>query len=502
MSSKFTIFFLTQIFSFLFIFLSHGSFTEAQSNDSKTTNIGAIIDANSRIGKEQKIGMEIAAQNFNSNTSNMQKLVLHFKDPGRDPLQAVYAAEELIKEEEVQVIVGMETWHEATVVASIGNREQVPILSLASTAIISPPSTALRWPFLVQIATNGSQQVNCIASILQSYKWKKVIAIYEDDSYGSDSSGLALLSESLHSIGTEIEHHLVFPPFFSLSDPQGFVHKEFVSLLHKQQSRVFIILQSSLPLAIHLFREAKQLGLVGRDSVWIITDAISSLLDSVNTSVISDMKGALGIQAYYNESNQFFQNFKQHFQKKIRSEYREEDNSEPGIHAIRAYDSIDTIIRAVQKLGLSGDIRFDGGELSQQFPIFKIINVIGKSYNEVCFWSSKFGFSKSVVGVNGSDSMKLWAVDSLYWLGKLVNVVPKGWAMPNEVKKLKIGVPAETTFEMFVKVVENSNGDKSYLGLCIEVFEKVVEVLGYDLPYKFEPFHGSCDDLVLCVGNK
>ncbi|THG16856.1 hypothetical protein TEA_020590 [Camellia sinensis var. sinensis] len=352
----------------------------------------------------------------------------------------------------------METWHEATVVASIGNREQVPILSLASTAIISPPSNALRWPFLVQIATNGSQQVNCIASILQSYKWKKVIAIYEDDSYGSDSSGLALLSESLHSIGTEIEHHLVFPPFSSLSDPQG---------------------------------EAKQLGLVGRDSVWIITDAISSLLDSVNTSVISDMKGALGIQAYYNESNQFFQNFKQHFQKKIRSEYREEDNSEPGIHAIQ-----------VNFKGLSGDIRFDGGELSQQFPIFKIINVIGKSYNEVCFWSSKFGFSKSVAGVNGSDSMKLWAVDSLYWPGKLVNVVPKGWAMPNEVKKLKIGVPAETTFEMFVKVVENSNGDKSYLGLCIEVFENVVEVLGYDLPYKFEPFHGSCDDLVLCVGNK
>ncbi|CAL5346127.1 unnamed protein product [Camellia sinensis] len=336
------------------------------SNGSKTTKIGAIIDANSRIGKEQKIAMEIAAQNF--------------KDPGRDPLQTVYAAEELIKEEEVQVIVRMETWHEATLVASIGNREQVPILSLASAATISPLSTALRWPFLAQIATNGSQQVNCFTSILQSYKWKNVIAIYEDDTYGSDSSGLALLSESLHSIGTEIEHRLVFPPFSSLSDPQGFVHKEFASLLHKQQSRVFNILQSSLPLAIHLFREAKQLGLVGRDSVWIITNAISSLLDSVNTSVISNMQ--------------------------------------------------------------------------------------------------------------------------VYWPGKLVNDVPKGWTMPSEAKKLKIGVLVETAFEMFVKVVEHSNGEKSYLGFCIEVFEKNVEVLGYDLPYKFEPFHLSYDDLVLCVGNK
>ncbi|KAI8011936.1 Glutamate receptor 2.6 [Camellia lanceoleosa] len=98
--------------------------------------------------------------------------------------------------------------------------------------------------------------------------------------------------------------------------------------------------------------------------------------------------------------------------------------------------------------------------------------------------------------------MKLWAVDSVYWPRKLVNVVPKGWTMPSEAKKLKIGVLAETAFEMFVKVVEHSNGEKSYLGFCIEVFEKDVEVLGYDLPYKFERFHLLYGDLVLCIGNK
>ena len=69
----------------LVLVLSHGSITAAD-----TTKIGAIIDASSRIGKEQKVAMEIAAQNFN-NTSTKHKLALYFQNPGRGTLQAAYA---------------------------------------------------------------------------------------------------------------------------------------------------------------------------------------------------------------------------------------------------------------------------------------------------------------------------------------------------------------------------------------------------------------------------
>ncbi|KAH7568903.1 hypothetical protein JRO89_XS06G0070200 [Xanthoceras sorbifolium] len=83
--------------SFFFI-LSCGD----EAGDSyKLTNIGAIIDVNSRVGKEEKVAMQIAVQDFNNAYQN-HKLSLHFQDRERDPLRAASAAEKLVKEKKVK----------------------------------------------------------------------------------------------------------------------------------------------------------------------------------------------------------------------------------------------------------------------------------------------------------------------------------------------------------------------------------------------------------------
>ncbi|XVF25704.1 hypothetical protein REPUB_Repub13aG0236600 [Reevesia pubescens] len=504
--------------SFFFVF----SYGEETRNDNKLTNIGAIIDVDSRIGREEKTALEIAVQSFNNNDSNNHNLSLYIQDSGRDPLLAATSAQKLVKEKEVKVIIGMETWEEAALVADIGSRAKVPVLSFAAPAI-TPPLAASRWPFLARMSTGDSEQMKCIAAIISSFNWKRVIVIYEDDAFGGDSGKLALLSEALKDVDSEIDYRLVLPPFSSMSNPNKVVQEELMKLLNIQ-SRVFIVLQSSLSTTIHLFKNAKKIGLVGRDSAWIVTDTISSYLDSFNSSVISSMEGTLGIKTYYSEDNSLYKKLYPQFRRTFRNEYPDEDNFQPGINALRAYDSIRIITQAVERLkgndqnspktllknifssnftGLSGEIRFKEGKLSHD-PILRIVNVVGKKYKELDFWLPGIGFSRNLVKTNETGYIRdiadlagrvTWPADQ--------KLVPKGWAMPTNIKPMIIGVPARTSFEKFVKVEDGKNpGEKKYDGFCIELFYKVLSVLDYPLYYQFDPHNGTYDQLVDKVYNK
>ncbi|KAH7568902.1 hypothetical protein JRO89_XS06G0070100 [Xanthoceras sorbifolium] len=496
--------------SFFFI-LSCGD----EAGDSyKLTNIGAIIDVNSRVGKEEKVAMQIAVQDFNNAYQN-HKLSLHFQDRERDPLRAASAAEKLVKEKKVKVIIGMERWGEATIVADIGNRVRVPVLSLAEPAI-TPPLMPVRWPFLVRMTNHRAEQLKCIAALVGSYNWKRVIVIYEDDENGGDTGDLTLFSEALQDIGSEIECRLVLPPFSYLTNPKEFVQEELEKLI-RIQSRVFIVLHSSASMVIHLFREAKEMGFVGKDSVWIISDTITNSLDSFNSSVISSMEGALGIKPYFSEISSSYSNFKGQFKTTFRAQYPEEDSSDPGIYALKAYDSIITVTQGINKMtsedsnasvlienilssnstGLSGEISFKEGRLLQT-PRLRIINLLGKKYKELDFWQPEFGFSKSLDARENNSRKSL--ASAVIWPGDL-SKDPKGWALPTDSNPLKIAVPGQTSFETFVKVNQYENR-LTYDGFCIELFKEVLKVLGYDLPYEFHPVNGTYDELVQSVYNK
>lgn len=61
------------------------------SDRNTTISIGVLVDESTRVGKEQKTSLNIAAQNFNDKSDNL-KLLLHFKNSSYiDPLQAAYA---------------------------------------------------------------------------------------------------------------------------------------------------------------------------------------------------------------------------------------------------------------------------------------------------------------------------------------------------------------------------------------------------------------------------
>ncbi|KAJ9565847.1 hypothetical protein OSB04_001813 [Centaurea solstitialis] len=487
------------IFIFLFlvsILLLHVSVTIAQN---PTTNIGVIINERFRAGKEQKTAIEIAVRKLNSGSKN-HKLVVYFKNSSGDPLEVASLANELINKQNVRVIIGTDSWEETSILAKIGQQSRVPIISWTTASL--QPQSRLQWPFLVQMTDlNMLDEIKCITSIVQSYNWKRVVVIYEDNVYGGEYRALSLLSEELETVNSEIEHRLVIPHFTSPFDPKETIRDGLVNVSRTKQSRVFIVLRSSLPTITRVFEEANKLGLIGRDSVWILGDTFSSFLDSVDPSVFRLVQGALGVKT---------------------SNYPEEDKFEAGIHAIRAYDSIETISRALDHLGVLNDtnndfpkklldtvlssnfsgltsmIAFQDGKLSSRpYQVFRLVNIIGKSYKELGFLSPEFGFSNNF-GLGGHANLRQLPI---HWPGDLVTRIPKGWAMPNDNKKMKIGVPTDTSFDRFVKVEWiGSLNETKYTGFCIDVFKLVVATLeekyGYTLTYEFVNHTSSYNDMV------
>ncbi|KAK7319781.1 hypothetical protein RJT34_04506 [Clitoria ternatea] len=512
--------------SYLFIsfVLSNDYQTEATNiGDSKVISIGAIIDVNSRVGKEQQVAMDIAAQSYN-NTSKTHRLALYFQEPTKDPFSPTSFAEEMIKKQKVQVIVGMHTWTEAASVAELGRQTQVPIISFAAPTI-TPPMMPTSWPFLVRLANNGTAYVKCVADLVHAYSWQRVVVIYEDDATnGGDYGMLTLLSEALQDVGSMIEYRLALPSTSYLPNPGEFIREELFNLIENTQSRVFIVLQSSLEMVIQVFKEASQIGLVDKESAWIIPESITNLLDSVNKSAISYMEGALGIKTYYSENVSKYQYFEAQFRQSFRAKYPEEDNRNPGFYALQAYDSIKIIAQAVGRmaggdgggsktllteilssnfLGLSGEIQFGDGQLLQNLTL-RVVNVDRKSYRELDFWTPEHGFTTSLpTEPSNSTSRNTESLRGVViWPGQLQRV-PKGWNLPTKQKKMRIAVPGRTSFSKFVKVDydENENTYK-FSGFCIEIFERVLGLLEYDLPYDYYPINGTYNDLVQLVYNK
>ncbi|XP_049349030.1 glutamate receptor 2.9-like [Solanum verrucosum] len=486
--------------------------------------IGAIINPTTRVGKEQKIGMEMAVDDFNAQNSECSPLVFNFANYSHGP--AASLATYLANKKQAHAILGPLTHQEAALFSDFDDEayKGIPIISLHPA---STYSTVLltESPSLIQMSTDVESKMQCFAALIGHFKWRKVIALYEiRNSFSNMDSGLIThLSDSLKVVESSVEYHLAFPPLFSLSDSKSFIQKELVKLKTKNV-KVFVVLQCSLDFGLVLFEMANEMGMMGENYVWIISNNMASLLDSVEPSVLLNMQGVIGFKANVNEKTECFREFNAKFRKKYRSQYPEEEGyPSPSSYALKAYDATWATAKAMQKLsgsnsselvksillsdfeGLSGKVSFKNGMLYQK-PTFRIINVIGKSYREVSFWSPKFGFSE-VLGEHNGEKLKIGnglggALGSIVWPGG-TQTVPKGWTIGGLEKPLRIGVPARGAFTQFVKVNFNQETNETLIGgFSVHVFQAVVTELPYYLPYNLVPFYGTYDEMVVGVSNK
>ncbi|KAF9666601.1 hypothetical protein SADUNF_Sadunf16G0245700 [Salix dunnii] len=480
----------------LIFFLTSGTGADQSTRTTQviirgSSRIGAIVDTSSRIGKEVVVAIEVAKEGcygFGNQT------FLHIKDSQKDAIDAALEAKELIDTLQVQAIIGPQTWEEVSLVAEIARETHVPILSFADTA---PEWAAERWPSLLQASPDKRVQMKAIAAIVQSWNWHQVTTIYED----TDSSARGViphLHDALREVNSEVSQFVSLSPFAS-SDS---ISKELENIKSKH-CRVFVV-HLSFELAVRLFEMAKKMEMMEKDYVWITTDPFTSLVHSINASVISSMQGVLGVRSYFPKMGQDFEDFNQRFRTSFSRKYPQEEQREPGIYAVQAYDSMRTIALALHKNGskrggkellkiildtdfhgLSGKVKFKNQSVASA-EIFQIVNVIGMSYNELGYWSDGVGFSENI---HGNKSKSMIDLGQVHWPGGPRDD-PKGWTT------LRIGVPSKSGYKEYVNVENDGPSGKNFSGFTIQVFKETIKSIPFFPSYDFYGFDGDYNELV------
>nr|TKS11192.1 glutamate receptor 2.1-like [Populus alba] len=511
----------------------------AQDTTSIPVNVGVVLDLDDVLyGNIGLSCINMALSDFYASHSDYKtRLVLTTIDSKRDVVGAAAAALDLIKNVEVQAIIGPTTSMQANFVIELGEKAQVPIISFSAS---SPSLTSIRSPFFFRATQNDSTQVNAISALVQAFGWREAVPIYIDNEYGQGV--IPYLTDALQAVDARVPYRSVISP--SATDDQ------IVSELYKlmtMQTRVFIV-HMFPSLGARVFAKAKEIGMVSEGYVWIMTDGLTAeFFSSPNASVTNTMQGALGLTPYVPRTKDL-ETFRVRWKRKFQQDNPDIVDAELNIFGLRAYDAATALALAVEKAGtanlgfqkanvssnsstdlatlgvslngpnlvqalsnitfkgLTGEYLFDNGQL--QSSAFQIINVNGNGGREIGFWTSTKGIVKTL---NSTNSMTAYSgsnsdLSTVIWPGDTTSV-PKGWEIPTNGKKLRIGVPVKDSFNEFVRVTRDpSSNTTTFTGYCIDVFDAVVNALPYALPYEYIPFAkpdgepaGTYNDLVYQV---
>nr|XP_048326895.1 glutamate receptor 2.8-like isoform X2 [Ziziphus jujuba var. spinosa] len=482
-----------------FNYVENGSIGSKQA-----VRVGVVIDLDSDVGKIAENYTSMALSDFYTRYADYRtRLNVAVKNYGKDDvIFAASAALELMKNEQVEAIIGPHRSSEAKFVIGLGERAQVPIISFSAT---SPTLSPTQSPFFIRTCHDDYSQIKPLTSIVQAFGWRQIIIIYEDTEFGNGL--IPYLADALQEIDARIVYRSV------ISKPKNIPLE--LEKIKAMETRVILVHMTDA-LGSRLFLAANQTGMMSKGYVWMITDGLSTLLHSLEKQVTESMQGVLGIRPHVPNTNRL-QEFKTRW--KI---------SEINLFGLWAYDTIWALAKAVELvseshsnastqsinngrnigeafLGLrvseSGPVlleklkftRFEG--LSGKFRLirgqsevseFEIVNVRRKMGERVIgYWTKKKGISSDSWenAKTGYLSSMHELIKGIIWPG-YAKAPPKGWNIPvtgftydvfiAALEKLPFQIPH--TFVPFVNSSRQSNGtyDEFLYQIKLQKFDAVV----------------------------
>ncbi|EYU21240.1 hypothetical protein ABFS82_09G131200 [Erythranthe guttata] len=502
MKIHFSILFLSVLSLFL-------SFCNSQRNT--TFQVGVVLDANSTNGRIGMTSLSLALSDFYSSHANYStRIVLHPRDSGPQVTFAAASALNLLKDVQVDAIIGPQTSAQANFVAGLGDAAKVPIISFTATS----PSLRPQTPYFVRTAINDSAQVEAVAAIVKYFRWHRVVFIYEDTDYGNGI--IPLLSIAFQQVNARVSYRSVIPA----SATGDFILQELHNM-KKMQTRVFVVHTTAL-LASRIFLKAKEAEMMSEGYAWIVTSGLMNLFYSLEPSVVDSMQGVVGVKPHIPGSRKLKSTTVSWKKKFVEINPMIPPPREINIYGLWAYDTLSALAMAAEKTGfrepsylqntnalnstdifitgtsqtgpnllaatldtnftgLSGNFRLINGKLEPSS--FEILYVNGTELTQVGLWKPILQIpSQMNANITGFAGKKL---KNITWPGESRNV-PKGWEVSASGKKLRVGVPANIGFPQFVNVEKDN-----ITGLYVDLFKYVMAALPYTVEYEFIPFEIS-----------
>ncbi|KAL1819880.1 hypothetical protein ACET3Z_014749 [Daucus carota] len=416
----------------------NGTSATTDSDNQIVVDIGLILDFGSSTGITANSCVSMAFSDFYSaNPHYFTRLALHRRNSD-DFLSAASSALELVNEVQVDAIIGPQNSKQAGLVAEIGGKSQVPIISF------SDGTTVLGWHDLVVLYQDDAEEefgTNFISSLTRTFQQESI--------------------------------HLSYVSAISASSSVPYIRKE-LRHLRSMQTRVFLVHVTSHDLASRLFSLAREVGMMSKGTAWIITDALSNSISSLNAATIESMEGVLGMRPYIPRSKNL-DNFKIKWNLMQQKHNHTEKVGTNIYTCLQAYDTVWALATAAEKiqfqqvqrsseklnapspaitqirisetgprlydeilktrfLGLRGEFKLEDGK--SETSSFEVINVIGNGYRTVGYWTQKRGFSRKIASTAEEDHEAVVRPDCgenvlkpIIWPGDSTQK-PKGWDIP------------------------------------------------------------------------
>ncbi|KAG8364025.1 hypothetical protein BUALT_Bualt19G0083300 [Buddleja alternifolia] len=504
---------LVVFLSFLYI----GGLSEEDSRPDDV-HIGAIFSFGTINGRVAKIAMNAAVEDVNSDPSILggSKLVLSTHDSNYSGFLGIIGGLQYMETKTV-AIIGPQVSGMAHVLSHLANELHVPMLSFTA---LDPSLSSLQYPYFIQTAPNYLFQMTAIADMVSYYGYREVVAVYTDDEESRGS--IIALGNKLAERRCEISYKAVLSPE-SLTTREEIMNE--LVKVSMMESRVIVVHAFSV-VGLRVFEMARKLRMMEEGYVWFATTWLSTMLDSTP----GDIKDAKSIQGVLT--------FRPHApvskkREAFTSRWNKLSNGSIGLnpYGLYAYDTVWMIANAVKVFldsggkisfsedsnlnglaggalnfsslstfnqgsrllrnilhtnmtGLTGQIAFDSDK-SVRHPSYDILNVMGKGYKQIGYWSNYSGLSVVPPEIlytkapNRSSSNQ--QLDHVVWPGQ-TTVKPRGWVFPHNGRKLRIGVPYRVSYKAFVSKDEKTN---EIHGFCIDIFLAAINLLPYAVPHKF-----------------